>query len=105
MAFRKPRAGALDSLTECPLDTQIIPHSSALIPINRGIRFALRMSKVIRLPSRLLRYFKQFIPHPPSLIPIYDSRFFLLMCYGAFRKPRAGALGSLTECPIVCDLL
>ena len=33
------------------------------------------------------------------------------MCYGAFRKPRAGALGSLTECPLdirpcgVCELI
>jgi hypothetical protein len=26
----------------------------------------------------------------------------LLMCYRAFRKPRAGALGSLTECPAFC---
>ncbi len=24
----------------------------------------------------------------------------MLMSYGAFRKPRAGALGSLTECPL-----
>ncbi len=33
------------------------------------------------------------------------------MCYWAFRKPRAGALGSLTECPLdirpfgVCELI
>ncbi len=29
----------------------------------------------------------------------------LLMCYGAFREPRAGALGSLTEGPHFVDVL
>ncbi len=29
----------------------------------------------------------------------------ILMCYGAFRKPRAGALGSLTECQHYLDVL
>ncbi len=71
-AFRKPRAGALGSLTECPLD--IRPYGVC-----------------------------ELIPYPLPLtineMQGVEGLHFVDVLL-AFRKPRAGALGSLTECPL-----
>jgi hypothetical protein len=69
------------------------------------------LSSVLGLLSSVIRPRSSVFRHPSSVLGLRssvlrqnsrfsDSRLFPLMCYGAFRKPRAGALGSLTECPL-----
>jgi hypothetical protein len=62
--INRPRAGAWNNLESGPR-RELIPHSSALIPIIRGARFAHRIVGI------------------------------LLMCYGASREPRTGAWNNL----------
>jgi hypothetical protein len=97
-----------------------IGHPSSVF---RHLSSVLRLRSSVQIPdSQIPDYstiFFTHIPHPSSLvISLAQGRsvrspnvHWLLVCYGAFRKPRAGALGSLTECPLdirpfgVCELI
>ena len=85
--INKPRAGALGSLTECPLD--IRPFGYVSSPI--------RVRELTLKPSKPPSYQLGCSVRSPNvrIVLIYKR---------AFRKPRAGALGSLTECLHFVDM-
>ncbi len=96
-AFRKPRAGALGSLTECPLDirpcgVRVLTRSGPVCSTLGAL--AVNPLKTSRLKTSNPHSYQQGRSVRAPNVSI------LLMCYWAFRKPRAGALGSLTECPL-----